>query len=265
MEFAQVEALDKTYSVDFFDVGNADCTLLTNGENTMLIDAGDAANAKYVAKKIDALAITDFDYVVITNEGEAHSGGLMAILNNYSVDTLIVPDLATEDRTLQSCIKVAENKGVTIKQAQALDAWNVGEAQVQVLSAGVNVIIRFSIQAHSFLLMGDASLEEENALLELDMDISATVLKASQRGAAGTSSEMFLKMVAPEYVVISGNNDVVNTKTFCRLCEQSGAVYTTDDCGMITFLSNGKNVKIETDRNDCELNLVKKDVYFVVP
>lgn len=254
LEFSQAEILDATYTVDFFDIGNADCALVSNGDMSMLIDAGNAANAKYIAKELAELSITSLDFVIITNEGEAHAGGLMAVLENYDVDTLIVPDLDTENRTLQSCFKVAKNKGVTIKQAQALDAWNVGEAQVQVLSATENVIIRMTVQTRSFLLMSDASPEEEAALLELDMDIAATVLKASQRGAADTSGDAFLKMVQPEYVVVSSENNIADVYTMSRLIKYAGGAYVTDSCGTITFLTDGKNFKVETDRNDCNLS-----------
>lgn len=265
MEFAQAETLETTYSVDFFDIGNADCTLLTNGDASMLIDTGDAANAKYIAKKLAELSITHLDFVVITNESHAHTGGLMAVLENYDIDTLIVPDLDTKNRTLQSCFEVAKNKGITVKQAQALDAWNVGEAQVQILSAAENVIIRMTVQTQSFLLMGDASPEEEAALLELDMDITATVLKASQRGAADTSGDMFLKMVEPKYVIISGKNSTADVYTMSRLIKYAGGVFVTDNCGTITFLTDGKNFKVETERNDCGLSLPAPGNIFYVP
>lgn len=265
MEFAQAEILETTYSVDFFDIGNADCTLLTNGDNVMLVDAGDAANSKYIAKKLAELSVTHFDFVVITNESEAHTGGLMAVLENYAVETLIVPDLDTKNCTLQSCFKVAKNKGVAIKQAQSLDAWNVGEAQVQILSAAENVIIRMTGQTQSFLLMSDASPEEEAALLELDMDITATVLKPSRRGSADTSSNAFLRMVEPEHVVISGKNDAADVYTVSRLIEYAGGVFVTDSCGTITFLTNGKDLKVETTRNDCDLSIPAHDNVFYVP
>lgn len=265
LEFAQAEALDATYTVDFFDVGNADCTLFANGDKAMLIDTGDKASTKYIEKQLTELSITSLDYVVITNENETHTGGLIAILEDYAVDTLIVPDINTENRTLQSCFEVARNNGVTIKQAHSLDAWNIGEAQVQILSATENVIIRITVLTYSFLLMSDASPEEEMALLELDMDITAAVLKASQRGSADTSSNAFLKMVQPEYVVVSSENGVADVHTISRLIEYAGGVYVTDNCGTISFLTNGKNFKVKTDRNDFNLSSGDNNNIFMVP
>lgn len=264
-EFSQIEALANTYSFDFLDVGNADCALLTNGEASMLIDAGDARNSKYVLAKLSKLNIKKLDVVIITNETEPHAGGLMAIIENIAVDTLIVPNVATSNDALKSCLEVAAVNGITVKQAKALDAWNVGEAQTQILSAGNNVIIRITIQAHSFLLMGDASLEEEMMLLELDMDISATILKASSRGANNTSDEMFLKMVAPEYVVISGKDETTNTQTMNRLYNEANAVYSTDGYGTISVLTNGETLNVTTEKSNCNTSLISPDRIIFMP
>ena len=238
-EFAQ-EPLDSTYRVDFIDVGHGDCTVLTNGKDTMIIDAGDMAGGKVVAKYLRSYGITNISMLVATNENPEHIGGLSVLMESFDVETLVVPNLNSKNEAMKACFEVAKDNNVEITSAKALDAWNVGQAQIQVLSSTQNLIIRISIQDVSFLLMSDASLEEELALLKMEMDISATFLKASAHGAAKTSDKAFVKVIAPEYAVVSCDEDVLkpNIKSLNRLYDNT-IVYRTDRYGTITVLTDG--------------------------
>ena len=239
-EFSQSERLDSAYRVDFVDVGYGDCTVLSNGAETMVVDTGDAFGGKLAAKHLRTNGISRISVLVVTNESNEHIGGLSLLLHDFEVDTLIVPNANTENEVMKTCIAFAKENGVEVKTAKALDAWNIGQAQVQILSAKHNVIIRIGLQATSFLLMSDASLEEEMALLELDIDVSATVLKASSHGSANTSSSNFLKWIAPKYAVVSCDKTVAtpNVKTLNRLYE-TAVVYRTDKFGTVSVLSDG--------------------------
>lgn len=239
-EFSQSERLDSTYRVDFVDVGYGDCTVLSNGTETMVVDTGDAFGGKLAAKHLRANGISRISVLVVTNESNEHIGGLSLFLHDFEVDTLIVPNVNTENEVMKTCLAFAKENGVEVKTAKALDAWNIGQAQVQILSAKHNIIIRIGLQATSFLLMSDASLEEEMALLELDIDVSATVLKASSHGSANTSSSNFLKWIAPKYAVVSCDKTVAtpNVKTLNRLYE-TAVVYRTDKFGTVSVLSDG--------------------------
>lgn len=250
-EYAQ-DTLDTNYRMEFLNVGHADCMVLTNGNSTMMVDTGNAEDAKYILKHLEESEIQKLNYLVCTNESTEHSGGLMSVLENVVVDTLIIPDTETENEFMKDCISYAVSNGVTVKTANALDAWNIDEAQCIVLQNKGNVILKVSMLDISVLLLSDATQEEELALLDLEMDITANFIKASSHGAANTANDKLLQEVEAEYAIVSCDEEVAkpDIKTMNRLYKRA-ITYRTDRHDTIVVTTDGVFYELTTAEIDC--------------
>ena len=62
-------------TVHFLDIGQGDCTLLTQDGHAMLIDAGDNDQGTKVQSYLEYLGISSLDYLVLTHPDADHIGG----------------------------------------------------------------------------------------------------------------------------------------------------------------------------------------------
>ena len=255
LEFAADEQLSTSYRIEFLDVGAADCTLITNGKDSMLVDTGDNLDGEMITKYLYSSDILSISVILCTNENPEHIGGLYTILNNFEVDTLILPSLETENEVLQNCIRLANEKNVQLLPAKVFNSWNIGEAQCQILSVDQNVISRLVVGSHAFLLMSDATAEEERALLSLDIDITSDFLKASNHGAEGTSYEDFLRATEADIAIVSCDEDIAkpNIKTMNRLYKR-GTAYRTDKNDSLIVITDGVFYRVTSEWTNCDGN-----------
>ena len=113
-----------------------------------------------------------------------------------------------------------------------------------------SLVLRVTYGNAAFLLMGDAEAEVEETLLAAKTELAADVLVVGHHGSATSSSENFLKAVAPRYAILSVGEDnsynLPNTGVLTRLKEQGTALYRTDLQGTVTVTSDGENLTITT-------------------
>ena len=121
-----------------------------------------------------------------------------------------------------------------------LDFLNTGEYSEE---NDNSIVIYSAIKGLDMLLMGDAGVEVEAALIEKYSFQSVDVLKVGHHGSKTSSSEIFIDEVNPKYSIISvgeknryghPNSSVVENLSISK-------VYRTDIDGNIIFkINNGK-------------------------
>ena len=61
-------------NIFYFNVGQADCTLITINNKNMLIDAGQDSDGEYIVEFLEEKNIKKLDYFIITHGDIDHSG-----------------------------------------------------------------------------------------------------------------------------------------------------------------------------------------------
>lgn len=252
--------------VHFIDVGQADAALIRCGEESMLIDGGNAEDSNIIYTYLKKYEISELDYIVASHAHEDHIGGLAGALNYASAKNALCPVKYYDSRAFKNFVKylASSGDGTEITIPSPGDSFTLGDAQVDILGCNgaentndSSVILKITYDETSFLFTGDAERAAEQAVLdfcaESEYDLSSTVLKVGHHGSDSSTTYPFLREIMPEYAVISVGKDNSyghpSDDTLSRLYDAGAQVYRTDLCGDIIFRSDGKEIAVETAEN----------------
>ncbi len=256
-----------SFQIDFIDVGQGDSTLVRCDGHYMLVDGGDSKKSDLMYAYLKKRGISYLDYMVATHPDADHIGGLAGALNYAQVGTAFCPVTQHDTKTFGSFVKYLGKQGKSVTVPYCGEQFSLGSASVTVLgpvrpgdeSNNDSIVLRIVYGKTSFLLTGDAEIEEENDILCTVPGIRSTVLKVGHHGSNSSTSYWFLRTVAPEYAVISvgaGNSYGHPTEnTLSRLRDAGAKVFRTDLQGDIICTSDGNTVSFLTAKNQASNTL----------
>jgi len=259
---APPETPDLNYlEVKFFDLGQADCTLIRNGTQTMLIDAGTNQTSSKLVGILKNLGISSINVLIGTHPHEDHIGGMDAVIKQFKIDSIYMPDVVTTTETFSDVLEAIEAKGLKISHPEAGTAFELGSARFDFLAPNsthyedinnYSIVIKLVFGKNSFLFMGDAENVSEQEMLAKQYDLKADVLKVGHHGSNSSTGVDFLKAVSPRYAVIfvGKDNDYghPSTQTLQKLIENDIQIFRTDLNGTVTFKSDGNILTIATEK-----------------
>lgn len=245
-------------TVDFIDVGQADSILITNNNESMLIDAGNNEDGEDIVKYLENKGIKKLNYVVGTHPHEDHIGGLDDVINSdIQIENILMPKITTTTKTFEDVLDAIENKELTVEAPSKGYEFKIGEANCKVMTDSIidkdnlnisSIVIRLTFENNSFLFMGDSEEENEKTISWPKTD----VLKVGHHGSNTSSSEKFLNEVSPKYAVImagEGNSYGLPKDEIVKRIESLGTtIYRTDKNGTIEMISDGNEIKITTEK-----------------
>lgn len=243
-------------AVHFIDVGQADCILIDSGGEYMLVDAGNNDDAKLLLSYLrDDLGIERFKCVIGTHPHEDHIGSLDVIINNFQIDTLIMPPIVADSKTFTDVVDAAEKHHLEITLPEVGDEYKIGSATFRIIAPAGDyksdknnwsVGIRLVYGSTAFVMCGDAEKNAEADILASTSKLSAQVLKLGHHGSSTSNSDAFLDAVSPTYAVISCGKDNdyghPHEETIKSLKDRGITYFRTDTQGTIIAYSDGQNI-----------------------
>lgn len=253
-------------NIFYFNVGQADCTLITINNKNMLIDAGQDSDGEYIVEFLKAKNIKELDYFVITHGDIDHSGGAKDIINNIKIENIFMPQGITEcEDEYQEIKQLADKKEIKMPKVEVNQKFNLDIADFTIVSVkndmdcatnDSSIAIRLNYFNTIYLLMGDITTDIEDEMQCESVDI----LKVSHHGSNSSTSTEFLEKVKPKYAIISaGNNKKYNhpsEEVLERLRKfgiEDNNIYITKNQGTIWITSDGETISIEC-REDINLD-----------
>ena len=242
--------------VHFLDVGQADAILIQSADNAVLIDGGDSKTQDTVINYLRNAGITTLDYVIATHPHADHIGGLAAVIRQFTVKDVIMPDTINESVSFKKMLTAISKKGLSFTTPKPGDTLTAGIIQLTVLAPAkwfkdvnnMSVVVRMVHGKTAVLFTGDAMAASEKEMLESGRTLRADVLKAGHHGSRSYTTPAFLDAVRPAVVVVScgrGNSYKHPHREFLDLIAQPKRKITllrTDAEGTIVLKTTGRKI-----------------------
>ena len=243
----------------FIDVGQGDSSLIiTPKGNTILIDAGDEAHAKKVVSYIREQGIEKLDLVIATHPDADHIGGMDKVIKNFDIDVFAMPDVSAKTnqyKQIQRELKAKKMRATRLYQGDEVQIDD--DIDFEILSPvkgkkyddtnEYSIVAKIVYKDTSFILMGDATMENEVDIINNVPDIDIDVLKLGHHGSSTSSSDYFITKTSPNIAIIScGKNNKYGHphQEVMRVLKKHGVTpYRTDEMGDIVITSDGKEIK----------------------
>lgn len=255
--------------VHYIDVGQGDSTFiqLPNGE-TMLIDGGTRGAGSDLIEYLDKQNVKKIDYIIATHPHEDHIGGLVEVINKYTVGKIYMPEVTHTTKVFENLLLAIQNKDKKISKAVAGEViLDKDRLNIKIIAPekgfddsnlnNYSVVIKLDYINNSFLFTGDAEVKSENIILDRGYDIRADVLKLGHHGSDTSTTPDFLDKVKPKYGVISAGKDNKyghpNKSTIDNLVTRNIEIYRTDLEGTIIAISDGKRISFN-EKEDSDID-----------
>ena len=242
-------------SVTYLDVGQGNCALLEQNGHYMLIDGGDRETSSKVVSTLKSENVEKLDYLVVSHYDSDHLAGIIGVLQEFQVDTVLSPDYTTDTKLYQSYLAALEKANLQEIHPSQGESYSFGDSRFTVVGPVFyghedenddSVGIRLQYGSVSFLFCGDAGEEAELEMVSSGMDLSSDVYLVDHHGSSSSTAEEFLRAVDPEYAVIScgkGNDYGHPTERVLKLLQQYEIeLYRTDLQGTVQAVTDGTEV-----------------------
>jgi competence protein ComEC len=243
--------------VIFFNIGQGDSALVrTPDGQDILLDGG--PDRKILTKLGDYLPWADrtIDLVVLSHPHADHVAGLNYVLERYRVRRVLLTGAVHTTPEYIRFLQIIKEKNIPVTWAvagQTLEfsgqvklevLWPVTSLQGQSFSdLNTSSIVNKIIYGNTAILFtGDTPAENERQLLNTNASLRADILKVAHQGSKTSSTEEFIKAVAPQIAVISvGRNNYghPHAEVVNRLKRLVPVVLRTDETGDIIYWSDG--------------------------
>ncbi|MCB0211782.1 MAG: DNA internalization-related competence protein ComEC/Rec2 [Anaerolineae bacterium] len=249
--------------VAYLDVGQGDAILITLPEgDQILIDGGPSAtDLNWRLGQEMPFWDRTLELVINTHPDADHLGGLVSLLDRYTVERALVADVEGTSQLYRTWEAELHKVKLTPVVAQAGTPLHLGQnVTATILSPGPavahidepnnhSIVLHLQFGQVSFLFSGDIEAPVEQRLVQIDAPLQATVLKSPHHGSKTSSTEMFLDAVNPQVVVISVGKDNrfghPSPEVLERYAAHGLTVLRTDERSTIELVTDGQRIWVD--------------------
>ncbi|MDR0462968.1 MAG: MBL fold metallo-hydrolase [Pseudomonadales bacterium] len=246
--------------IHFIDVGQGDATLIKTSAGSVLIDGGDRHMGERMVAYLRDVGVSEITYVIATHPHADHIGGLVDVLNEFSIGQIIMPPVAHTTVTFERFLDAIEDNDILVKEPSPGVSFNLGEVEFTIIapnSTGYQNLNDYSVSVRvvfgetSFVFTGDAERISEMEMIEAGHVLSADVLRVGHHGSRTSTTQEFFDAVDPSIVVISVGADNryghPHSEVTDRLEAAAVRIYRTDQHGTIIMTSDGTYINVRTE------------------
>jgi len=255
--------------VTFLDVGHGDAAVIRfPGGKVMVVDGGGTPDGSFdpgeriVAPYLWKEKIKTVNYLVNSHPHPDHLQGLLFLLENFEVHrvwengdrmepSMLVQRLeALAGDRLQTKGKGDEAEEISGVKIEFFHPPRERSRRQNFWGNDASLVLRISFGEVSFLFCGDVESSAEKEILGRGENLWSTVLKVPHHGSKTSSTPIFLERVRPQYAIFtvrSGTRSWLPHPSVLERYENLGAkIYRSDRDGAVTFVTDGKNLKVRT-------------------
>jgi beta-lactamase superfamily II metal-dependent hydrolase len=245
--------------VHFIDVGQGDSILIDYGTTEVLIDGGEKSPGvtDYLKKYVDG----DLEIMVATHPHSDHIGGLIDVLDKYTVDAIWINGDTATSKTYTDFTNKSLAEGSKVSVARRGDSIKAGALTFNVLNPpsplfddtnNNSIVLQLDYGNVDFLFTGDAGIDAENSMISSGVLSNIDILKIGHHGSSSASSPAFLAITHPELAVymagVGNPYGHPHQETLTALDGIGAKIYGTDKYGTIVIDTNGVTYNVTTEK-----------------
>jgi len=247
--------------VRFIDVGQGASTLISMGDEHILIDAGENDQGRTVTDALAAWGVEKLAMAIGTHPHSDHIGGMDTVLKAVDAEMYLMPEIAHTSQTYLSVLDVLEEKNIPVEYPEPGDSYKVGDMVLTVLAPAQadeddlnnsSIVARIESEYGSVVIPADAEAVSEQEILKTGLTLKADVLQMGHHGSSTSNTEAFVKAVDPDYVVFpvgEGNSYGHPHDEILALVEKNGyKAYRTDWHGDVTCIMDAEGIRFTTEK-----------------
>lgn len=250
---------DGNFRIYVFDVGQGESILMEYNDDCILIDAGSNSNEKRVVQYLNKLNINKINYAIATHPDADHIGGMESVIKNIHVDNFIMTEDEKDTDTYRDVLDVLESENINIIVPKENMNISLRDVDIDVIIPndkydGYNnnsIVVKATYGEFKILFTGDMEKEEEEDLILQRIYLKSDILKVGHHGSKTSTSDEFLRIVDPDYAIISVGEDNKyghpHKEVIKKLEDNNIEIYRTDKDGTIFIETDGSNINIFTD------------------
>ncbi len=245
-------------SFTFIDVGQGDSTLIQFDGYDILVDAGEKSYGDDVVRALKNANVDDLEFLVATHPHSDHIGGINEVLESFTVENFVMPDVVHTTTTYEKMLDSVIEKNINVViPSQGEDLVDISGAKVKVISPEVknddnlnnySICLRIDYGNTRLILTGDAEAKIEEMILDSGIDLSADIYQVGHHGSVTSNTLRFVEAMQPQISIISAgkNNDYghPHDEVVDRLNGVGTTIYNTVDLSTIIITTDGDEIKV---------------------
>ncbi len=262
-------------TVDFFDTGQGDATLVTFPDRThWLIDAGGTARKRigkdHIVRILRGMNVSSLDKLILTHPDPDHVAGIPDILQQLQVREIWENGQGRDEPSppaYHQMVSMASRMNIPIRRHSALcGRTQVAGVEVELLHPcnstrlyypefsfnDNSMVLKFTYGKKSVLLPGDLSRAGENHLLSQGHRLRTDILKLGHHGSGSSSTADFLGRTQPGYAIAScgfyNQYQFPSDSVKKRLAQRRIRLFQTDIHGWIRAQISAGEISIATQK-----------------
>ncbi|MFA5524568.1 MAG: DNA internalization-related competence protein ComEC/Rec2 [Tissierellales bacterium] len=256
-------------TLEFIDVGQGDCCLVSTRDKVFLIDAGGNAFGNFdvgervVVPFLLKKGINRLDAVFISHFHEDHAEGFIPLIENIKMDNIFIGYENIESKLYNEIMNNAIKRSIKVSKLSEGDLLYIDNNNaLRVLNPSLdasatdnvnenNLSLTFILKSYgkSILFTGDIEKEIENVIVNSKKLEKVDIIKVPHHGSYTSSTTELIAKANPSYGVIQvGKNSFghPNNEVLERYEQNGTSIFRNDTNGLITFKIHRENIDIYT-------------------
>lgn len=233
--------------------GQSDAIILNTKNHCIVIDCGETDDGDEIVEHLQNKNIESIDYLFITHFDKDHVGGVPEVLDNISVNNIVVPDYEGNNAEYKDYLNSLEkhNYSPTVIEKNSNIVFDdvffeIYPPKRKSYTEGDNdfsLAISVTHGDNKFLFTGDAEKDRLSEILT-QTNQQYDFLKVPHHGKYNKFTKQFIQKISPEYTVTTcSDKNPAEDKVITVLNSVTDKNYYTKD-GDITVLSDGESITI---------------------
>lgn len=253
--------------IEFIDVGQGDCSLITSGGKSLLVDGGGTPFTDFdvgegiVLPYLQKKGIKVLDGVFISHFDADHCEGIMSLLDKIPIKNVFIGYENTENEFYDYTMKACKKKNIPVTVLNRDDEVIINNnLNIKVLSSrdyisninednNLSIVMMVNAYDRKVLFTGDIEKKAEDVIIDINEKTDIDIIKVPHHGSKGSSGEDLIDYFQPEYAVIQVGKNFFghpHEDTLKRYDERGIEVFRNDTDGHIEVVIDNNSIEIKS-------------------